>query len=70
MKKISISISGHRTSLTLESEFIGALRKLAAAQKKSTAELVREIDEKRGQSSQANLSSAVRVYILKQLTPK
>ncbi|MCL2538616.1 MAG: ribbon-helix-helix domain-containing protein [Alphaproteobacteria bacterium] len=68
MKKISITISGHRTSLTLESEFIDALRQIAASQKKSIAGLVQEIDANRARTT--NLSSAVRIYILRYLTIK
>ncbi|MDR1696861.1 MAG: ribbon-helix-helix domain-containing protein [Rickettsiales bacterium] len=61
MKKISINISGHQTSISLESEFINALREIANAQNKSVAALIREIDATRGTQ---NLSSAIRVYVL------
>ncbi|MCL1902039.1 MAG: ribbon-helix-helix domain-containing protein [Alphaproteobacteria bacterium] len=62
MKKLSITLSGHRTSLTLENEFIDGLKKIAAAQKKSVAELVGEIDSAR--DNKTNLSSAIRVFVL------
>jgi len=66
MKKISITISGHRTSLTLEREFIDALCELARRRKKSVAALVQEIDDERNnQPAPNNLSSAVRVFVLK-----
>lgn len=59
--KRSLTISGHRTSLSLEPEFWEALRKAAAERKLSLAELVSEIDQTRGER---NLSSAVRVWLL------
>jgi len=66
MKKLSITISGHRTSLTLEREFIDALKQIAAARNISIAALVGEIDAARNSQMPAyNLSSAVRVFVLK-----
>lgn len=62
--KRSITISGHRTSLSLESEFWTELRRLAEDRDTSMAALVGQIDAARGTR---NLSSAVRVYILQQL---
>jgi predicted DNA-binding ribbon-helix-helix protein len=59
--KRSLTIAGHRTSLSLEPEFWTALRELAAREGKPLAALVRDIDARRGRR---NLSSAVRVYIL------
>ncbi|MEE4239537.1 MAG: ribbon-helix-helix domain-containing protein [Anderseniella sp.] len=59
--KRSVTIAGHRTSLSLEPEFWDALNKLAAARGLSLAGLVAAIDEARGQT---NLSSALRVEIL------
>jgi predicted DNA-binding ribbon-helix-helix protein len=64
--KRSLSIAGHRTSLSLEPEFWIALNAIAARQKKPIAQLVRDIDSRRGQR---NLSSAVRVYILETHRP-
>ena len=63
MKKISISLSGHQTSLSLESEFVDALHEIAVARKQPVAKIIDEIDEKR--TIGTNLSSAVRIYILK-----
>ena len=65
--KRSLTISGHRTSLSLEPEFWQALRKYAAAERKSLATLVSEIDASRGDR---NLSSAIRVWILLRLSPQ
>ena len=60
--KHSLSISGHRTSISLEEEFWIALRELASTRGVSLAVLAGEIDAGRGG---ANLSSAIRVYVLK-----
>ena len=62
MKKISVSLSGHQTSLSLESEFVDALHEIAMARKQPVAKIIDEIDEKR--TIGTNLSSAVRIYIL------
>ncbi len=67
MKKRSIRIGGHPTSITLEEPFWEALKELSDAQKKSVSQLVAEIDESRGN---ANLSSALRVYILNRFRTK
>jgi len=62
MKKLSVTIAGHRTSITLEAEFADALFKIAEKQTKSVSELIREIDEA---CDSKNLSSAIRVFVLK-----
>lgn len=62
--KRSLTIAGHPTSLSLEPEFWEALKSYAERDNKSIAILVGEIDESRGTR---NLSSAIRVWILKQL---
>jgi predicted DNA-binding ribbon-helix-helix protein len=62
MRKHSLVIAGHRTSISLESAFWDALRELAAARGLSVAALVAEIDATRGE---ANLSSALRVHLLR-----
>lgn len=61
--KRSLTIAGHRTSLSLEPEFWQALNIAAKQQSKSLAGLVAEIDRNRGER---NLSSAIRVWILLQ----
>lgn len=63
MKKISVSLSGHQTSISLEPEFISALQEIANARKTSVAKIIGEIDSARGMN--INLSSAIRVWILK-----
>ncbi|MEP6828295.1 MAG: ribbon-helix-helix domain-containing protein [Aestuariivirga sp.] len=59
--KRSLTIAGHRTSLSLEPEFWDALKRAASHDKKSLAALVGEIDATR---AGRNLSSAIRVWIL------
>jgi len=64
MKKHTMTINGHMTSISLEDEFWQALKSEAAAQGKSMAALVAEID----QSRTTGLSSAIRVYLFKSVT--
>jgi predicted DNA-binding ribbon-helix-helix protein len=61
--KHSLTIAGHRTSISLESAFWDGLRDIARARGLSLATLIGEIDATRGA---ANLSSAIRVYVLSQ----
>lgn len=65
MKKISVSLSGHQTSITLEPEFIDALHSLASRAGKSVASIINEIDASR--TPDTNLSSAIRVWVLNQI---
>lgn len=62
--KRSLSIAGHRTSISLEEAFWSELRQLARGRDISIAALVAEIDAARGE---ANLSSAIRVFVLTSL---
>ena len=59
--KRSFTISGHRTSISLEQAFWVALKAIAADEGVSVAALIGRIDAARGKSG---LSSAVRVWIL------
>lgn len=59
--KRSFTLSGHRTSISLESAFWDALREAATAEGVSLAVLVGRIDRQRGD---AGLSGAVRVWVL------
>lgn len=60
MKKRSVIIDGHRTSVSLENAFWGALKKMATRKGVTVNQLVTEIDRDRN----GNLSSAIRVHIL------
>jgi predicted DNA-binding ribbon-helix-helix protein len=63
IKKRSVNIAGHRTSVSIEAPFWDALRDIAAHKKTSVNELIAAIDRARD----GNLSSAVRVYVLRAL---
>ncbi len=60
LRKRSVVIAGHRTSLSLEQPFWDVLKEIAASRGLSLARLVAEIDTSRS----GNLSSAARVYVL------
>ena len=60
--KRSLTIAGHRTSLSLEPEFWEALQQEAAKREVPVAALVSEIDQIR---DGRNLSSAIRVWLWK-----
>ena len=62
MKKISVSLSGHQTSISLEPEFIAELKHIAKKNDTSIASIISSIDERRAPNT--NLSSAIRVWIL------
>ncbi|MEE8295505.1 MAG: ribbon-helix-helix domain-containing protein [Sphingomonadales bacterium] len=62
IKKRSITIAGHRTSITLEDIFWDALKDIAKAKGLSRQQIIIEIDEARTGS----LSSALRVYALRE----
>lgn len=60
-----MSIKGHRTSYSLESEFQIELEKLAKSENISMAKLITKIDIARAENN--NLSSALRLHVLKKL---
>ena len=68
IRKRSVTLAGHKTSLSLEDAFWRALKGQARDEGLSTNALVARID--RAQTDHqggGNLSSAVRVYILRRL---
>jgi len=62
-RKRSITIAGHRTSLSLEQAFWDTLAEFARHDGVSINRLLTQIDAARA----ANLSSAARVYVLERL---
>ena len=60
--KRSLTLRGHRTSVSLEDEFWRAFRDIAARKNKPINELAAEIDGARGVES--GLASAIRLYVL------
>lgn len=61
IRKRSLTIAGHATSVSLEKPFWDALGRIATERGMSLRALVAEIDSGRGG---ANLSSAIRVFVL------
>ncbi|WP_028746252.1 ribbon-helix-helix domain-containing protein [Rhizobium mesoamericanum] len=62
IRKHSATLHGHRTSFSLEDEFWIELNKIARARAIPLAALISDIDDQR--QPDANLSSALRVYVL------
>lgn len=60
-RKRSVVIAGHKTSVSLEPEFWDALKEIAAGRNISVNQIVRDIDT----GHQGNLSSAIRLHILR-----
>ena len=68
MKKFSVLIAKrHATSISLEEDFYDALTNIAKEKNIPLSTLITEIDKTR---STENLSSALRLYILKNLQEK
>lgn len=64
VEKRSVTIRGHRTSYSLEKPFYDDLVAIAAAQGLTLAALVADVDANRPR--EANLSSALRLFVLEQ----
>ncbi|WP_414897074.1 ribbon-helix-helix domain-containing protein [Rhodovulum sp. YEN HP10] len=60
--KRSLTLRGHRTSVSLEDEFWRALRDIAAERGIAVNALAAEIDDSRGMD--VGLASALRVHVL------
>jgi predicted DNA-binding ribbon-helix-helix protein len=63
LRKRSLTIAGHATSISLEPAFWDELKRFAAEDGLSVAQLVADIDAART----GNLSSAIRLWILDRL---
>ena len=64
-KKRSLTLRGHRTSVSLEDEFWSAFREIAAAEDRPINDLAAEIDADRGIDT--GLASAIRLFVLRRL---
>ena len=64
IRKRSITIHGHRTSISLEEPFWASLRAIAARRGLSLGGLVQLVDKDRD----GGLSSALRLFVLAELT--
>lgn len=62
-KKRSLTLRGHRTSVSLEDDFWRAFQEIAAERKQAVNALAAEIDETRG--GDMGLASALRLFILR-----
>tara|TARA_B100000405_G_scaffold88617_1_gene61479 strand:- start:300 stop:539 length:240 start_codon:yes stop_codon:yes gene_type:complete len=62
IKKHSVILDGHRTSVSVENAFWTDLKRFADNRRITVNQLVTEIDRDR----KGNLSSAIRVYVLQQ----
>jgi predicted DNA-binding ribbon-helix-helix protein len=68
IRKHSVTVAGHRTSLSLEAAFWDQLKRIAEERGLSLNRLIEEIDRARlADSPAANLSSAARVFVLEML---
>lgn len=62
LRKHSIAIAGHRTSISVEDAYWDGLAEIAEATDKAVATIIAEIDHQRPRGT--NLSSAVRLHVL------
>jgi len=62
--KRSIIIGGRKTSVSLEDAFWTDLKEIAHSQGATVSKLIAQIDDTR---QQGNLSSAIRLYVLKHI---
>ena len=65
--KRSVVLNGHKTSICLEDAFWSTLKEIAQAQGATVSQTVTEIDKSR---QGANLSSAVRLFVLDRVRSK
>ena len=72
MKKYSVTLHGHATSISLEPEFWEKLCEIANHRKQSIASLIKNIDDKRcaDKNRTGGLSSHIRLFILNTLIQK
>lgn len=61
-KKHSLTLRGHRTSVSLEDEFWNAFRSIAEERSLPLNVLAAQIDEERGTA--AGLATAIRLFVL------
>ena len=66
--KRSLTLKGHRTSVSLEDPFWLAFRQIAEEKNTAINVLAAEIDEARG--FEAGLASAIRIFVLEYLQEK
>lgn len=67
-QKHSLTLHGHRTSVSLEPEFWAAFLALAARQGMAVNALAADIDD--GRDADTGLATAIRLYVLRDLTSR
>ena len=65
LRKRSVSIAGHATSVSMEDAFWVRLAAIAKVRGVSVSRLIRDVDATR----EGNLSSALRVFVLENAAP-
>jgi len=63
IRKRSVRVAGHPTSVSVEEAFWRALKEIAARRGASLNDLITEIDRRRA----GNLSSAIRAFVLEEV---
>ena len=63
-QKRSLTLKGHRTSVSLEDAFWDAFRDIAQSRNRAVNDLATEIDAMRG--TDCGLASAIRLFVLEQ----
>ena len=63
-QKRSLTLKGHRTSVSLEDAFWDAFRDIAQSRNRAVNDLAAEIDAMRG--TDCGLASAIRLFVLEQ----
>ena len=65
IRKRSVNIAGHKTSVSLEEPFWDVLKDIAASESVPLTALIERIDRDRAEDPDTiNLSSALRLYVL------
>ena len=65
-EKHSLTLNGHRTSVSLEPAFWAAFRRIAETRKRGINDLAAEVDVSRDAAT--NLASAIRLFVLAEVT--
>ncbi len=65
IRKRSVTIAGHATSVSLEEAFWQELKNIAKRRGLSLNAQISEIDSDRPETAPGNLSSAIRVFVLR-----
>jgi len=67
IKRSVVLATAKKTSVSLEDEFWDELWKIAEARRTTLSKLVSEIDDARTAEGAGNLSSSIRLFVLKQV---